>query len=266
MSLFRAETILRSSPNSAMKMHIYIHIYMVQCKTVVFVLLMYWRSNNLIKQALTTPQAQLPWTARNCMGPTKFSVSDYPKDKVEFCSISNYSSVWWMNLMVRFLVRQQNLWSFDDVLYPSDVPDSKVQGANMGPTWVLSAPDGPNVGPINLAIRGSMTYPCGVSGLSLYLLVYGMISPLTPIYRTSRLSIYLLVYGMISPLSRIYRTSSLSIYLLVYGMISPLSPIYRTSLEWHTCILLWADEKYLWQQTLGLTHWLLGDLNGILDN
>ena len=26
-------------------------------------------------------------------------------------------------------------------------------GANMGPTWVLSAPDGPHVGPMNLAIR-----------------------------------------------------------------------------------------------------------------
>ena len=32
-------------------------------------------------------------------------------------------------------------------------PDSKVHGANMGPTWVLSAPDGPHVGPMNLVIR-----------------------------------------------------------------------------------------------------------------
>ena len=31
-------------------------------------------------------------------------------------------------------------------------PDSKVHGANMGPTCVLSAPDGPHVGPMNLAI------------------------------------------------------------------------------------------------------------------
>ena len=31
--------------------------------------------------------------------------------------------------------------------------DSKVHGAHMGPTWVLSAPDGPHVGPMNLAIR-----------------------------------------------------------------------------------------------------------------
>ena len=33
-------------------------------------------------------------------------------------------------------------------------PDNKVHGANMGPTWVLSVPDGPHVGPMNLAVRG----------------------------------------------------------------------------------------------------------------
>ena len=32
-------------------------------------------------------------------------------------------------------------------------PDSKVHGANMGPTWVLSAPDGLHVGPMNHAFR-----------------------------------------------------------------------------------------------------------------
>ena len=32
-----------------------------------------------------------------------------------------------------------------------DIPDSKVHGVNMGPTWVLSAPD---VGPMYLAVRG----------------------------------------------------------------------------------------------------------------
>ena len=35
----------------------------------------------------------------------------------------------------------------------SACPDRKVHGANMGPTWVLSAPDGPHTGPRNLAIR-----------------------------------------------------------------------------------------------------------------
>ena len=40
-------------------------------------------------------------------------------------------------------------------LWPSAqyFPDGKVHGANMGPTWVLTAPGGPNVGPINFAIR-----------------------------------------------------------------------------------------------------------------
>ena len=33
------------------------------------------------------------------------------------------------------------------------IPDNKVHGANMGPTWVLSAPDGPHVVPMNLANR-----------------------------------------------------------------------------------------------------------------
>ena len=33
-------------------------------------------------------------------------------------------------------------------------PDSNIHGANMGPTWVLSAPDGPHDGPLNLAIGG----------------------------------------------------------------------------------------------------------------
>ena len=39
-------------------------------------------------------------------------------------------------------------------------PDSKVHGANMEPTWVLSAPDGPHVGPMNLAIRETTVGLC----------------------------------------------------------------------------------------------------------
>ena len=39
-----------------------------------------------------------------------------------------------------------------NIKVPHYCPDSKVHGANMGPTWVLSAPDGPHVGPMNPAI------------------------------------------------------------------------------------------------------------------
>ena len=51
-------------------------------------------------------------------------------------------------------------------------PDSKVHAANMGPTWVLSAPGGPRVGPINPAIR--------VISLSKVIVRY--LLPLRPIY------------------------------------------------------------------------------------
>ena len=33
------------------------------------------------------------------------------------------------------------------------LPESKVHGANMRPTWALSVPDGPHVGPMNLALK-----------------------------------------------------------------------------------------------------------------
>ena len=37
-------------------------------------------------------------------------------------------------------------------------PYSKVHGANMEPTWVLSAPDGPHVSPMNLVVREIHNY------------------------------------------------------------------------------------------------------------
>ena len=40
----------------------------------------------------------------------------------------------------------------DGLMPMKTTPDRKVHGANMGPTWVLSAPDGPHVGLMNLAI------------------------------------------------------------------------------------------------------------------
>ena len=45
------------------------------------------------------------------------------------------------------------------------IPDSKIHGVNMGPTWVLSALDGPHVGPMNLAVRDGASAP-GIKGNS----------------------------------------------------------------------------------------------------
>ena len=47
-------------------------------------------------------------------------------------------------------------------------PESKNYGANMGPTWVLSAPDGLHVGPKNLGIKISWDY--------FLIMLYGVVS------------------------------------------------------------------------------------------
>ena len=50
-----------------------------------------------------------------------------------------------------------DLWIITQFIFVNPIweqlPDGKVHGVNMGPTWVLSAPDGPHVGPMNLAFR-----------------------------------------------------------------------------------------------------------------
>ena len=60
-----------------------------------------------------------------------------------FCRLLTFITIWYS---------PQNpfangLWS---------IPDNKVHVAHMVPTWVLSAPGGPHVGPMNLAIRVSL--------------------------------------------------------------------------------------------------------------
>ena len=50
-------------------------------------------------------------------------------------------------------IYKQIYWSFQ---VSQTLPDSKVYGTNTGPTWALSVPDGPHVGPMNLAIRAIM--------------------------------------------------------------------------------------------------------------
>ena len=61
-----------------------------------------------------------------------------------------------------------------------DAPDSKVHGANMGPTWVLAAPDEPHVRPMNFVIRGvgaehATTHCCRTDGHVLIFRAMGII-------------------------------------------------------------------------------------------
>ena len=80
--------------------------------------------------------SSLPWRQRS----TTFAISmsnidikiNSDNKKIMFVFIQNNLTHKWSNL---------------------HFPDSKLHGANMGSTWVLSAPGRPHVGPMNLAIR-----------------------------------------------------------------------------------------------------------------
>ena len=64
---------------------------------------------------------------------------------------------------LRILYQQKSFFILKwKIQFRWEVPDSKVHGANMGPTWVLSAPDGPHLGPMNLAVRDLLRYYTGI--------------------------------------------------------------------------------------------------------
>ena len=77
------------------------------------------------------------------------------KDRVSLATITHacFSCDW--NF---YCVRFQTHSTTDIVGISSEIANSNIHGANMGPTWVLSAPDGPHVGPMNLSIWGWMPY------------------------------------------------------------------------------------------------------------
>ena len=72
------------------------------------------------------------------------------------CWKSEIEAIFWTSTGSKFGYDRLKLWQLNPktiILQMHCIPDNKVHEANMGPTWVLSAPDGPHVGPINLAIR-----------------------------------------------------------------------------------------------------------------
>ena len=69
-------------------------------------------------------------------------------------NLVNYSWRVWSDK--RWIEHNWSGWGSYATMYRAYIhydPDSKIHGANMGPTWVLSAPDGLHVGPMKLAIR-----------------------------------------------------------------------------------------------------------------
>ena len=86
---------------------------------------------------------------------TVYSGTDQRKHQSSAQRVSNAenASIWWRHYGPTSLsrLRIKEIKHQKSALLAHCDP---VHGANMGPTWVLLAPDGPHVGPMNLAIRG----------------------------------------------------------------------------------------------------------------
>ena len=90
------------------------------------------------------------------LGAIPQQIPQLPITKLENLVIYFYSNLPRGNKLTTVRVQHKNSFirSLPYILVQKYIyPDSKVHGANMGHTWVLSAPDGPHVGPMNLAIR-----------------------------------------------------------------------------------------------------------------
>ena len=82
------------------------------------------------------------------------------------CIRAKYINVIHMYRHVNYLIKHILKMLYSTEIYMSQItkcvlhsnPDSKAHEANMGPTWVLSAPDGPNVGRIYVGVQGMAEY------------------------------------------------------------------------------------------------------------
>ena len=108
--------------------------------------------SSLIKIKAWCPMGNKPFTEFwELSYHAKFNFSSVVSLRVVFVTVPDTS---------RFSVKNHQIYVLHRLL--QDNPDSKVHGANMGPTWVLSAPDGPHFGPMNIAIRVNylLTHTC----------------------------------------------------------------------------------------------------------
>ena len=72
----------------------------------------------------------------------------------------------WLRLIHAHIVTSNKIepcWGFHVLFTIHYNPDSRVHGVSMGPTWALSAPDGPCVGPMNHAIKEVFRIPAATS-------------------------------------------------------------------------------------------------------
>ena len=121
----------------------------------------------------------LLWAPSNILMP-KFDRKRHKAWTKREVTIYHYKKIYWHRDNVKQLKQQYlslltytggQLWVFlqpcgECLSFYVPLPNSKVHGANMGPSWVLSALDGPHVGPINLAIKVVIFHVGGDNGVS----------------------------------------------------------------------------------------------------
>ena len=134
------------------------HIYNLSC-VAIFCLYIYlgdiyvWELSN--SKSHQCPVDHIPLDQHNpieCIQPYQFLVMSKPvPEHVCILWLSHQRHIKTHEYAQRFVLLCNGSMSLED-------KESKVYGAIMGPIWFLSAPDGPHVGPMNLAIRGIISH------------------------------------------------------------------------------------------------------------
>ena len=106
--------------------------------------------------------------------------------RVELTIIQHWFG-WWIGNLIRYASTSHrfapgwhkrefwvNIGSGIGLMLTGNTPVSKVHGAYMGPTWVLSAIDGPHACPMNLAIRDAITWSNVAQDLRHYMALLGL--------------------------------------------------------------------------------------------
>ena len=113
-------------------------------------------------------------------------------------------------------------------------PDSKVHWAHMGPTWVLSAPGRPHVGPMNLAIRTGI-------------LVYWSIRSHQPRWGLNQLH-YIQLSGQ-ADIERNFVSYRLWWYVLIFSLLDCISCTEMGNSDWYTGLEIFMDQVVIIQNT-----------------
>ena len=74
-----------------------------------------------------------------------------------YLDFTSYLQTEMMQYLKSFIMEEKDILILH--IQVKTIPDSKVHEANMGPIWVLSAPGGPHVGLMNLAIWDGCWWP-----------------------------------------------------------------------------------------------------------